>query len=119
VLLPVLWSLQFLAMAGVCYLLAAVAVYFRDIKDFLQLFCIAGVYAMPVFYLPAWVPEPIRPALYVNPFSYLAWCYQDACYYGRFEHPWAWLVLGVGAPVVFYAGFWAWRKLKLCFGSVL
>ena len=73
VLLPVLWGLQFLAVGGVCYLLASLSVYFRDVKDVLQLFCTAGVYFMPVFYLPAWVPEPIRPVLYVNPFSYLAW----------------------------------------------
>ncbi len=119
VLLPVLWGLQFLAVGGVCYLLASLSVYFRDVKDVLQLFCTAGVYFMPVFYLPDWVPEPIRPALYANPLSYLAWCYQDVCYFGRIDHPWAWAVFAVGAPSMFVLGYGAWRKLKVCFGSVL
>ncbi len=119
VLLPVLWGLQFLAVGGVCYLLASLSVYFRDVKDVLQLFCTAGVYFMPVFYLPAWVPEPIRPALYFNPFSYLAWCFQDVCYFGRIEHPLAWVVFAAGAPILFVLGYGVWRKLKVCFGSVL
>lgn len=118
-LLPVLWGMQFLAVAGVCYLIASIAVYFRDVKDFLQLFCTAGVYFMPVFYLPAWVPEPVRPVLWINPFSYMAWCFQDVCYFGRIEHPTAWIVFGLGSVTIFYVGFAVWRKLKTCFGSVL
>ena len=64
--------------------------YFRDVKDFVQVFCIAGMYLMPVVYLPKMVPGVFRPLLNLNPFSYMVWCYQDACYFGRFEHPWAW-----------------------------
>ena len=56
-LIPVLVVLQILAMIGVGYFLAAVGVYFRDVKDFVQVFCIAGMYIMPVFYLPEWVPD--------------------------------------------------------------
>ena len=71
--------------------------YFRDVKDFVQVFCIAGMYLMPVVYLPTMVPEIFRPLLYLNPFSYMAWCYQDACYFGRFQHPWAWPVFMFGS----------------------
>ena len=53
---------------------------------------------MPMFYLPEVVPAVCRPLLYVNPFSYLVWCYQDAVYFGRFEHPWAWPVLALSEP---------------------
>lgn len=119
VLLPGLWAMQFLAVGGVCYLIASIAVYFRDVKDFLQLFCTAGVYFMPVCYLPEWVPELVRPVLWLNPFSYLVWCYQDVCYFGRIDHPWAWAVFAIGSVSVFYVGFNVWRKLKTCFGSVL
>ncbi len=118
-MLPILFFFQSLAMIGVSYIFASVGVYFRDLKDFVQVFCVAGMYITPVFYLPAMVPAMFRPVLYCNPFSYLVWCYQDACYFGRFEHPWAWLVFIVGSVFIFYAGYRVFRKLKVCFGSVL
>jgi len=118
-LLPVLFGFQALAMVGVAYIFSAVSVYFRDLKDFVQVFCLAGMYVMPVFYLPSMVPGTFRPLLYFNPFSYMAWCYQDACYFGRWEHPWAWPVFFAGSLASFYLGYRVFRKLKICFGSVL
>jgi lipopolysaccharide transport system permease protein len=118
-LLPVLFFFQGLAMIGVAYLLSSVGAYFRDLKDFVQVFCVAGMYIMPIFYLPQMVPEVFRPLLYLNPFSYMAWCYQDACYFGRFQHLWAWPVFLIGSTATFYLGYRVFRKLKICFGSVL
>lgn len=118
-LLPVLVVFQGMAMIGVAYAFSAVGVYFRDLKDFVQVFCLAGMYVMPVFYLPSMVPAMFRPVLYFNPFSYMAWCYQDACYFGRLEHPWAWPVFLAGSLATFYLGYRVFRKLKTCFGSVL
>jgi len=118
-LIPVLLIFQILGMIGVSYLLAPIGAYFRDIKDFVQLFSLAGVYLMPVFYLPTWVPELFKPLLYLNPFSYLIWCYQDALYFGRFEHPWAWVVTSVLSVMVFVLGYRAFRKLKPLLGNVL
>ncbi len=118
-LLPSLFALQALAMIGVAYVFSALGVYFRDLKDFVQVFCLAGMYIMPVLYLPDMVPTAFRACLYLNPFSYLAWCYQDACYFGRFEHPWAWLAFAGGSLGTFYAGYRVFRKLKICFGSAL
>ena len=118
-LVPLLWVCQFMAMAGVCYILASVGTYFRDVKDFVQIFCTAGVYAMPVFYLPEWVPDMMKPLIWLNPFSYLGWCFQDACYFGRIEHPWAWIVFCGGSPFLFLIGYRVFRHLRVCFGSVL
>ncbi|MBK7674980.1 MAG: ABC transporter permease [Candidatus Accumulibacter sp.] len=118
-LLPVLLAMQVMAMIGIAYILAPVGAYFRDIKDFVQLFATAGVFLMPVFYLPAWVPDVFKPLLYLNPFSYLAWCYQDALYFGRFEHPWAWVFTGVVSPATFVIGYRVFRKLKPGLGNLL
>lgn len=118
-LLPILWVAQFLAMAGVCFMLAAVGAYFRDLKEFVQVFTVVGMYLMPLAYLPEWVPEALRPLLYLNPFSYMIWCFQDACYFGRFEHPWAWPVFIGGSLLMFACGYRLFRRLKIHFGSVL
>jgi len=118
-LVPFLWLSQFLAMLGVCYMLSSAGAYFRDIKDFVQVFCTMGAYVLPAFYLPEWVPELVRPLLWLNPFSHMAWCYQDACYFGRIDHPISWFVFPLGSIAVCYAGYRMFRALKVCFGSVL
>jgi len=117
--LPVLMFLQILAMLGASYLLSAVGAYFRDIKDLVQLFCMAGVYLVPVVYLPDWTPSIFKPVLYLNPFSYPVWCYQDALYFGRFEHPWAWVVNSFLSIAVFVSGYRVFRRLKPGFGNTL
>lgn len=118
-LLPVLMALQLMWMIGIAYILAPIGVYFRDIKDFVQLFATAGPYLVPAFYLPEWVPAFFKPVLYLNPFSYLIWCYQDALYFGRFEHPWAWGVTIVLSSTTFAVGYRVFRKLKPTLGNLL
>jgi lipopolysaccharide transport system permease protein len=117
--LPALWLLQLLAMGGVCFLLAAVGAYIRDLKEVLQVFGTVGVYIIPTVYLPEQVPSVLRPLLYVNPFSHLVWCYQDVCYFGRCQHPWAWVVFGLGSVAAFYLGYRCFLRCKTYFGSVL
>jgi lipopolysaccharide transport system permease protein len=118
-LLPILFFFQILAMIGVSYILSSIGTYFRDLKDFVQVFAVVGVFLMPIFYLPAQVPALFRPLLYLNPFSYMTWCYQDACYFGRIAHPWSWVIFLVGSTGIFYIGYRIFRKLKPLFGNIL
>lgn len=118
-LLPLLVFVQIIGMAGVSYILAAIGTYFRDIKDVVQVFIVVGIYIMPIFYLPEQVPELFRVILYLNPFSYMIWCYQDALYFGKFIHPWAWVVYIVFSHIVFAIGYRLFGRLKVMFGNVL
>jgi lipopolysaccharide transport system permease protein len=118
-LLPVLIIMQIPAMIGINYVLSAVGAYFRDVKEFVQIFNTIGLYLIPIFYLPDLVPQIFRPLLYCNPFSYIIWCYQDVLYFGRFEHWWSWPVF-IGITIcTFLAGYRTFRKLKTMFGNVL
>ena len=118
-LLPLALTLQVLAMIGVSYILSAVGAYLRDTKDFIQVFLAIGFWFVPILYLPQAIPASIRPLLLVNPFSHLIWCFQDILYFGRFEHPWSWLIYAVLSLIVFLYGYRLFRKLKVMFGDVL
>ncbi|CAN1209709.1 Transport permease protein [Tumidithrix helvetica PCC 7403] len=118
-LLPLLVFVQMIGMAGVSYILAAIGAYFRDMKDIVQVFTVIGIYVLPIFYLPEQVPELFRPILYFNPFSYMIWCYQDALYFGRFAHPWAWVVYILLSHLIFALGYGLFERLKVMFGDVL
>jgi lipopolysaccharide transport system permease protein len=119
VLLPILLIVQAIAMMGVSYVLSSVGVYLRDTKDLVQVFLVVGAYLMPTFYLPSFVPPQLRALLYLNPFSYMIWCYQDVLYFGRFEHPWAWPVFFGLSLMIFTVGFLTFRRLRTMFGNVL
>jgi lipopolysaccharide transport system permease protein len=118
-LVPLLLGLEGLGLAGLALALGAVGVFFRDLKDFVQVFAAIGMYLMPVAYQPDMVPEGVRPLLWANPFSYLAWCFQDACYHGRFEHPWAWAAMPALAVAAFAVGARVFRALKPMLGGAL
>jgi lipopolysaccharide transport system permease protein len=118
-LLPGLWLLEIVGLAGVSLLLSAASVYLRDLKEVVQVFSTINLYIMPVFFLPDWVPDLLRPILYLNPFSYLIWCAQDLCYFGRFQHAWAWGgAIGL-AVLSFYVGARFFVRLKPGFANVL
>lgn len=118
-LLPVLWVVQAVGMAGIVFAISALGVYVRDIKELVQVFSIVGMYLVPIVYQPDMVPEKLQFLLYLNPFSYMVWCYQDACYFGDFRHWYAWIVFPVGAALTFLLGYSLFRKLQTHFGSVL
>jgi lipopolysaccharide transport system permease protein len=118
-LFPALLGLQLLAMTGVSMTLGGVGAYFRDVRDVVQVACLVGAYFTPVFYPPEWVPAVVRPVLYLNPFSYIAWCYQDVFYFGRIAHPVAWVVFAAGALALFQLGLGFFGRVKVYFGNVL
>jgi len=92
VLIPVALFFQFSIGLGLGWAISAVTVFVRDMREFMQMASTAGIYTLPIVYLPHWIPEIFRPFIYMNPFSYMIWVYQDILYFGRIEHPWAWVV---------------------------
>jgi lipopolysaccharide transport system permease protein len=119
VLVPGLLLVQALGMLGAALCLSALGAYFRSLRELVQVLLFVNVYFMPVLYLPDWVPRLLRPYLYMNPFSYQTWCYQDALFFGRLAHPWAWAGFLVANLLALGLGFRVFRKLKVSFGNVL
>jgi lipopolysaccharide transport system permease protein len=119
VLLPVAALIQFVTAIGFGWALSALSVFVRDIRELMQMATTAGIYVLPIVYLPAWVPEAFRPILYLNPFSYMIWVYQDVLYFGHIQHPWAWVIAAGVAATSFVLGYRIFRKLKPYFATYL
>lgn len=118
-LLPYLLACQVTMMLGLALLLSSVGSFFRDLKELVQVFCMVNVYLMPVVYLPGWVPAEVRPLIELNPFTCQAYCYQDALFFGRIEHPLAWAVFPVLAVGMLAFGARTFGKFRHSFGNVL
>jgi len=119
VLGPLAIALQMVFLTGIGFLLGSIAVFVRDIKDVVQIFSFAGVYIIPAFYLPSWTPPGFAPFLALNPFSHLIWCFQDAFFYGRIEHPVSWCVTLIMSLGAFFLGHRLFVKLSSLFGNFL
>ena len=110
---------QIIAMIGTAFLLAAIGVFFRDLRDIIQVFCSINLFAQPILYSPAATPEWLQWVFLANPFSYLTWCWQDALYNGTFAHPIAWVVFPLGSFMILALGWTFFERTRVSFGDAL
>lgn len=116
---PLVVVLHWTLLLGLSYAIAALGVYFRDIKEMTMLYASAGLFVAPILYTLEMLPAGLRFVLYLNPASYLVWVYQDIFYYGAIAHPLAWLVLGIAAPASLFFGYRLFTALRPWFGEAV
>lgn len=117
--LPAVLVFEFFAMCGVAYALAALGAFVRDIRDLVQLAAIVLIFLMPIVYLPGSVPAAFNPLLWLNPFTYMVYVFQDTLYFGRIAHPVSWIAFGLGSLLAFTLGYRLFRRVRPYFGNVL
>ncbi len=119
IFLPAVLVVHFILATGLSFALAAITPFFRDLRDIVTVFVSVVMYMMPTVYLPDWMPRALRPIIYLNPFSYVVWVYQDILFFGVFRHPYAWLVMLVFALLALGIGYRTFEKLKPYYGNAL
>ena len=119
VLLPVVMLLHLVIAVGLGFALSAVTTFLRDLKEVISVLCTIAMSLSPAVYLPDWAPAPLRPLIYVNPFSYLTWVYQDVLFFGQVAHPWAWVITAALAAISLSVGYRLFARLKPYYGNVL
>lgn len=117
--LPLLLFLQVMFLTGIALGFAAVTPFFRDWARLVGLSGMLLIYMAPIVYLAEWVPPIFKPILYVNPVSYMTWCFHDVLVYGFVDRPYAWIVFFALSLVTFTVGSWLFARLKPMFGNVL
>jgi lipopolysaccharide transport system permease protein len=118
-LVPVVLVLNLMLSIGIAWIMSSISVFVRDLKEITTIVVSAGIYALPVVYLPSQLPRVFRPFIAANPFSAMIWVYQDTLYFGRIEHPWAWVAFSLMAVICFAFGFRLFQLLKPFFGKAL
>lgn len=119
VFLPLfLVTLLFFAV-GLAYLLGALGVFFRDLREVVSFLLAANLFLLPVLFAPGSTPRPLQIVHLANPLSYPIWMHQDMVFYGRFEHPAAWIVAPALALATFAAGAATFRRLRPLFGDAI
>ena len=118
-LLPLVMLPLPLLIAGLCWLLAALSVYLRDIAQFVGILTTVLMFLSPIFYPPAALPEDYRHLLLLNPLTTAIQQVRDVLFWGKLPDPaaLAWYLLGSAA--IAWGGFAWFQKTRKGFADVL
>ncbi len=110
---PVLIVLEGFFLLGLGYLLAALTVHFRDVKDLLATGLTLWFFATPVLYPLSEITVPrLRRILGWNPAAPFFTAWQDALFFGKWIGPSDWARVAGIAAVSFVVGFLFFAKLR-------
>jgi lipopolysaccharide transport system permease protein len=119
VLLPAALVIYVVTMTGLAYVLAAIGVFVKDVREIVTFATSIGLFLHPILYSPVSTPRWLLPIFYASPASHLVWCFRDALIEDRIMHPWSWLVASIFALLIFATGWRFFRMLQPSFGNAL
>jgi lipopolysaccharide transport system permease protein len=118
-LLPFAALAQVLGLIGISFIISAISVYLKDIREILQAYLTIAVYTLPLFFAPEQAPSAVRWIFEWNPFTPMINVFRDILYHGRIEHPISWVVFFGVSLFILGAGFRFFRRVKIYFGSII
>jgi len=118
-LVLVYWVVFAIFAIGVAFLLATLAVFFKDIAEILSLVFAGGLFLAPILFIPGLVPVWLGRMFYLNPFSYPIWVHKDIMFFGGIEHPVAWVLFGVETVFVLALGLGLYRRVATRIADVV
>lgn len=119
VLLPICIILYLIFLTGCCYILAAIGVFVRDLKDIVGVLLTVGLFLHPILYPPGAAPPWLEAAFPFSPISHIIWCFQDAIRGELDASRWSWFIFPVSSLLAFTVGWRTFKMLKPTFGNAL
>jgi lipopolysaccharide transport system permease protein len=110
--LPISLLAQFIFTLGLCFLISALTVHFRDIKDILSNLMTLWFFATPIIYTYQSVPKALRWVLNLNPMTHIVESYHYAFYFGSLPHWKRFSVTVLIGVLFFYLGYLIFDKLR-------
>lgn len=104
---------------GLCWILASLGVYLRDVSQFIGIVTTVVMFMSPIFYPPENLPEPYRHLLYLNPLTFIVEQVRAVAFFSAQPNV-AGLLIYAGAAGVFACLAFAWfQKTRKGFADVL
>ncbi|MBI3466185.1 MAG: ABC transporter permease [Planctomycetes bacterium] len=104
---------------GMSLLLAAINVWYRDVKYTLPLLIQLGLFISPVIYPTSFLPERFRPLMYLNPMAGMIEGFRNCMVMGRWPDPTLSAVSLSFATIVFLLGWVYFRRAERAFADVI
>lgn len=119
IFLPLVCLSQLLLTTGICWFLASLGVYIRDIRHMMALALAAWMYATPIVYPATSLPANFQFLLWLNPMAGIVLDYRRVVLQGLppdWHHYGSYTLVGV---VAFFIGFKFFQKTKKSFADVM
>ncbi len=118
-LLPLVIIFHFLFAVGLGWILSAIAVYFRDLREVVTILLFIGMFVTPVLYNDSMIPTGLYWPIQINPMTHLINMYRDVIFYGKIDHPWSFLIFATLSILLFFLGSYFFGKIKTYFANFL
>lgn len=102
----------FVFCCGIGLILSALATYFRDITHLYGVLTLAWMYATPIFYDPAILPEHVRLTLQWNPMYHFITFFRSLIVYGQIPAWDTWAICIGSSIAIFTVGLCSFKKLQ-------
>lgn len=119
ILLVPLAVLQWGIAQGISWMVAAVAVYLKDVVQLVTLVLTVWMFLSPILYPLEMVPDEFQTLIWLNPVTLLVESYRAVILEGRYPTLNTWMAL-TATSVFFYSfGYWVFHRLKSGFSDVV
>ncbi|MFC2043375.1 ABC transporter permease [Chloroflexota bacterium] len=116
--LPIILVIQIILIIGVGLLLAAMNVFYRDVKSMLTLILQLWFYASPIIYPVSSVPQRLRPLYFLNPMAGIIESYRDVLLNGSV--PGLYLLPSVVISLIFLLlGYFLFKRVEYRFADII
>jgi len=117
--MPVVVVLLALTCAGLGLVLATAAVYFRDVRFFVEVGVLMLMFLSPIFYSESAVPESLQWVVQINPLAIAISAYRSAFLDGTWPTLSAWLTLAVVGVAACWVGIEVFDRGQRGFADAL
>jgi lipopolysaccharide transport system permease protein len=119
ILIPLLIAPLVIATTGLCWLLASLGVYLRDIVHLTALATTVLLFMSPVFYPISALPHQLQPWLHANPLTFFLEAGRGLLIFGQLPDPIVWACYWALSFVAAWLGFWWFQRTRKGFADVL
>lgn len=113
----VILPLHVLFSLGLSFVIAAITVFYRDVKHFTEIFLTLLFWLTPIVYDIRALPEDLRRIIYLNPLSFFIASYQDIFYRHTLPTPLSFLTLFAVSFVSLAVGYIVFSSCKTRFAE--
>jgi ABC-type polysaccharide/polyol phosphate export permease len=110
--LPVSLLAQYIFTMGLCFLVSALTVHFKDIKDILSNLLTLWFFATPIIYTYESVPKALQYVLNFNPMTHIIESYHYSFFFGSLPHYKRFAITILVGLLFFYLGYLLFDKLR-------
>jgi lipopolysaccharide transport system permease protein len=110
--LPVSLIAQYIFTMGLCFLVSALTVHFKDIRDILSNLITLWFFATPIIYTYQSVPKALKYVLNLNPMTHIVESYHYSFYFGSLPHYKRFSITILVGLLFFYLGYLLFDKLR-------